>query len=133
MKRTMMIALVAGAAVLLYFLYAKGIIFANFESVTPKRAYEMIQNDPDVVILDVRRPEEYREGHLEGARLIPVQELDRRLADLEMLKHKTILVYCRSGIRSVMASRKLAANGFKPYNLKGGINAWKNEGLPLAN
>ena len=117
----------------LYFLYLKGYILANFESLTPKQAYEMIQNDPDVVVLDVRTPQEYAEGHLQGSTLVPVQTIDRALGEgkLEPLKGKKIVVYCRSGVRSVKASRKLADHGFVPYNVKGGINAWKSEGLPV--
>ncbi len=115
----------------LYFLYSKGIIFANFESVKPAAAYEMIKKDPDIVILDVRTEQEYRQdGHLKGAKLIPLQELGKRLSELEPYKKREILVYCRSGHRSVKASRLLADRGFKPLNIEGGIIGWKHAALP---
>jgi rhodanese-related sulfurtransferase len=116
----------------IYVLYTKGIIFANFESVSPKVAYEMIQSDDEnnVTILDVRTPEEFKkDGRIAGAKLIPVEQLSQ---NLEMLKKsKKILVYCRSGSRSVYASRILEKNGFEPLNMNGGINGWKSEKLPL--
>ncbi len=119
-------------AAALYFLYSKGIIFANFESVAPSTAYEMIESDPQAVVLDVRTQQEYRQdGHLQKALLIPVQELGKRLGELEPYKKRKIFVYCRSGHRSVKAARMLADSGFVPINIEGGINAWKRKGLPV--
>ncbi|CAA6816535.1 MAG: Rhodanese-like domain protein [uncultured Sulfurovum sp.] len=116
----------------IYVLYSKGIILANFESVSAKVAYEMIENNDEdnLTILDVRTPEEFKtEGRIAGAKLIPVSELNKNLAMLD--KSKKVLVYCRSGSRSVHASRILESNGFIPLNMNGGINAWKSEKLPL--
>jgi len=115
----------------IYVLYSKGIIGANFESVSAKVAYEMLEkDDSNLSILDVRTPEEFKaDGHLVGAKLIPVDQLAKNLNMLD--KSKTILVYCRSGSRSVYASRVLEKNGFTPLNMSGGINAWKSEKLPL--
>ncbi len=122
--------LVLGAA--FYFLYSKGIIFANFESVGAKTAYEMIRKKPDIVVLDVRTEEEYtNDGHLENARLLPLQRIEKEPDLLDSFKGKTLLVYCRSGHRSVAAARILNKLGIKAINLEGGINAWKREGLPV--
>lgn len=115
----------------IYVLYSKGFIGANFESVSPKIAYEMIEKDEsNLTILDVRTPEEFKaDGHLVGAKLIPVNQLAKNLTMLD--KSKKILVYCRSGSRSVQASHILEKNGFTPLNMSGGINAWKSAKLPL--
>jgi len=115
----------------IYVLYSKGIIGANFESVSAKVAYEMLEkDDANLTILDVRTPEEFKaDGHLVGAKLIPVDQLAKNLNMLD--KSKRVLVYCRSGSRSVYASRVLEKNGFTPLNMSGGINAWKSEKLPL--
>ena len=115
----------------IYVLYSKGIIGANFESVSAKVAYEMLEkDDSNLTILDVRTPEEFKaDGHLVGAKLIPVDQLAKNLKMLD--KSKKVLVYCRSGSRSVYASRVLEKNGFTPLNMSGGINAWKSEKLPL--
>lgn len=75
------------------------------------------------VLLDVRSYEEFDEGHIEGATLIPVDELADRWVEVE--EYDKILVYCRSGNRSVTASEILLDVGFEEvYNLLGGINAW---------
>jgi len=114
-----------------YVLYSKGLIMANFESISPKVAYEMIEHDEgNLTILDVRTPEEFKvDGHLANATLIPLGQLPQNLNMLD--KSKKILVYCRSGSRSVQATRLLVKNGFSPVNMDGGINGWKAEKLPL--
>ncbi len=117
----------------LFFLYQKGYILANFENLSPKEAYSLLkQKKEEFVILDVRTPQEVMEdGKIPGSILIPVDTLGNNIEKLEKFKNKKILVYCRSGNRSVAASRILSSLGFKVYNLRGGINAWKEEGLPL--
>jgi len=120
------------AGILVYLLYQKGIIFAGFESVTPAQAYNIYQDD-NITLLDVRTKEELKkDGFIEGAVNIPVQRLAHDIALLKGDKNSTILVYCRSGNRSVTAGRILVKNGYKVYNLKGGINAWKKQKLPVA-
>lgn len=116
----------------IYVLYTKGIILANFESISVKVAYEMIENDVEnnLTILDVRTPEEFKkDGRLVNAKLIPVGVLSKNFKMID--KSKKVLVYCRSGSRSVYASRVLESNGFSPLNMIGGINAWKSEKLPI--
>jgi len=81
-------------------------------------------------MLDVRTPEEYAEGHIKGATLIPVQVLAERLA--EVPKNKQVYVYCHSGVRSARASKMLAKHGFSNIeNVVGGIVAWKKAGYPV--
>ena len=115
----------------LYMLYNKGIILANFESVNSKVAYEMIGSDEgNLTVLDVRTVDEFKkDGHLVDAKLIPLQLLEKNLNMLD--KSKKILVYCRSGSRSVSASRILSDAGFTVVNMSGGIIDWKAEKLPL--
>jgi len=115
----------------IFVLYSKGIILANFESVSAEEAYTMIQNDDEdnLTILDVRTPEEFKmDGYISGAKLIPVDELSKNLSWLN--SSKKVLVYCRTGSRSVSAARILEKNGFVPINLNGGISTWKAEKLP---
>jgi len=82
------------------------------------------------IMLDVRTPEEYAEGHIKGAVLIPVQVLAERLA--EVPKDKQVYVYCHSGKRSARASKLLAKHGFTNIeNVMGGIVAWKKAGYPI--
>ena len=115
----------------IYVLYSKGLIMANFESISPKVAYEMIQNDEgNLTILDVRTPQEYKkDGRIANAKIIPLSYLEDNLKMLD--KSKTILVYCRSGSRSVSASRTLNDNGFTAINMSGGLLEWQSEKLPV--
>lgn len=117
-------------AIAIYFAYSKGWIFTNFESITPKQAYSLLQDDENVTLLDVRTPEEFAQEHIEGATLIPVQVLSEKLSELQSVKGNKIIVYCHSGNRSVAASRLLVKNGFTPLNLKGGISEWSAKGFP---
>ena len=112
---------IAMAGLLFYFAYTKGWILANFEFITPKQAEALILNDDNVTLLDVRTVEEYKSGHIRGAKLIPVGKLEANLDKLKADRHKKIIVYCRSGNRSVAASRILEKHGFVPLNVKQGM------------
>jgi len=74
-------------------------------------------------LLDVRSPEEYAGGHLPGAVNIPVQELDRRLAEAGP-RDGALIVYCRSGHRSARASELLRRHGFTKVHNLGPMTAW---------
>ncbi len=104
-----------------WFSYTKGWILANFESIDAKTALTLLENDNNISLLDVRTIPEYKEGHLRDATLIPINTLANNLDKLKNVKNKKIIVYCRSGSRSVVASRILEKNGFTPLNVKGGI------------
>ena len=101
----------------------RGIKHMNVEN-----AQELVK-DSTVTILDVRTPQEFAEGHIQRARLVPVAEINDKIGELSTLKDKQILVYCHSGNRSAVASRILQKNGFtKVDNLDGGISAWTARG-----
>lgn len=100
---------------------------SGYADVNVSEAKQMIESNPDLVILDVRTLEEYESGHIENAVLIPVSELESKLNELD--KVKETLVYCRSGGRSATASQILIDNEFTSvYNMLGGITAWRDEG-----
>jgi rhodanese-related sulfurtransferase len=87
-------------------------------------------NDSSYYILDVRTKEEFSQGHINGAKLIPVSELEGRLGELP--KDKPIIIYCRTGGRSLKAATILVDNGFKAvFNMEDGIVDWKNKGYPV--
>ena len=97
----------------------------NIEKMEEKEFAELIA-DSDVVILDVRKADEFAEGHIKGAVLIDQYQSDfLEQAKAKLPIDKTIAVYCRSGRRSANAAGKLADIGYKCVNLKGGIIAWK--------
>lgn len=89
-------------------------------------------NREDALVLDVREAAEFAQGHIPGARHIPLGELARRIGELEKFKGKPIVVACRSGHRSAGACGILEKNGFENvYNLAGGMIAWEAANLPV--
>jgi len=120
-KVTNILYWIAMVGLVFYFAYTKGWFLANFESIDAKTALTLLENDDNVSLLDVRTIPEYKEGHLRDATLIPLDTLSKHLKMLKEVKNKKIIVYCRSGSRSVAASRILEENGFTPLNVKGGI------------
>jgi len=102
---------------------------AQIISISVEEVLKIIENDEDYIIVDVRTKDEYGGGHLEGALLIPVQELEGRLD--ELAKDDALIVYCRSGGRSRNASEILVSNGFQRVYDMGGINTWNDKGYPI--
>ena len=93
---------------------------------------QVILKDLNPLILDVRMPYEYNSGHLKEALLIPVQELQRRVTELNKFKDKPIFIYCATGNRSTVAAKILQDNGFKKiYNLRHGIVGWIQDGYSI--
>jgi len=105
----------------------------GYEKADVKHAYEHWQagakSPVPFIFIDVRTPEEYRAGHIEGAKLIPLQQLEERLA--EVPKERRVYVYCRSGKRSTAAANILVKAGYTNVeNIQGGITSWREAGYP---
>lgn len=99
---------------------------SKVKNVSAEEAYALINEDSEFIILDVRTKEEYDSGHIPGAKLIPVQILPMKLAELDKYKEKPVLVYCASGGRSPRAVDTLVNNSFKKiYHLSRGISSWR--------
>ena len=107
---------------------------ATIEDITPQEAFTLIQNNqnnPDFVIIDVRTPAEFDGEHIENATNIDFYSEAFRDMLNTLDKNKTYLVYCAVGGRSGSALDIMAELNFKEvYNILGGINQWKAEGLP---
>lgn len=86
--------------------------------------------DADHLLIDVRTPEEFASGHIEGAVNIPVEALASRLA--EVPSGQPIVVYCRSGNRSATASQILANAGYSGIYDLGGLQGWISQGFPVS-
>lgn len=104
----------------------------KFKTVPPQE-FQKLMNDKNIIILDVRTPEEVSEGKIPGAINIDYYSntFEQQISKLD--KSKTVMVYCRSGGRSAKASEILANKGFKVINLGGGIQSWLSQGLPIQN
>jgi queuine tRNA-ribosyltransferase len=89
-----------------------------------------LREDSDAILVDVREPEEWREGHVAGARHIPMGQLPAELASLP--RQAPIYLICRSGARSHRAAAHMLTAGFeRARNVKGGMIAWERAGLPV--
>lgn len=96
---------------------------ASYQDVGGAQAKQLIDSDSTLQIVDVRSPEEFAEGHIQGAKLIPIDELTARMGEID--KTKPVFVYCLSGARSAQAAQVLVQSGYsKVYNLTNGINDW---------
>ena len=107
----------------------------EFEEIEPKEAFTILEkhrDDPNFVILDVRTPKEYDEGHIENAYLLNVKS-DSFEDELEKMdKDKKYFVYCKAGIRGCKAADLMEKHGYKEiHNIIGGIDKWKQNRLPL--
>jgi rhodanese-related sulfurtransferase len=103
---------------------------AKYGNVTVDEARSLIEGRPDLVVLDVRTPSEYDDGHIEDAINIPVDELEGRFGELD--PGDELLVYCRTGNRSIRAVRLLEENGFtNVFHMDGGVVAWGEAGYSL--
>ena len=101
------------------------------KTVSPEEVHQLSLTDSAVVLLDVRTDLEYHGEHVANTILIPVQELESRIAELDSVKSKKIIAICRSGNRSNRAAAILMDQGFEAYNMLGGMLKWKAEGYPI--
>lgn len=95
-----------------------------YMQITAKEAKNIMNNETDYLILDVRTEEEFAEAHIEGAILIPDYEIAQKAESILTNKDQLILVYCRSGRRSKIAASELAAMGYTNIKEFGGIIDW---------
>ena len=98
-----------------------------YEQITPKEAKKIMDSGEDHIILDTREQDEFEEGHIPGAILIPYTEIENKAEEMLPDKDKLILVYCRSGRRSKIAAESLAKLGYTNIKEFGGIIDWPYE------
>jgi rhodanese-related sulfurtransferase len=126
------LSLAGGAIGYVYFgpSSSQDIAAIGFQSITPLEAKKLIETRKDLLLVDVRSPEEFQGGSLPGARLIPFWDFTKGRYDLP--QGKPILLICAVGGRSLACGQMLAAKGYREvYNLKGGLEAWAEQRVPL--
>ncbi|HEU4623561.1 MAG TPA: rhodanese-like domain-containing protein [Steroidobacteraceae bacterium] len=102
----------------------------SFMAISPQDAIRLMNQN--ALVLDLRPPEAFAAGHLAGARNLPFEQIGKAGETLKKYKEKPIVVYCETGATSGSAARKLAEQGFtKVVNLRGGLQAWRAENLPV--
>ena len=102
----------------------RGVVYVN---ITAEEAKQIMDTEEDYIILDVRTQEEYDQGHIPGAILIPNTEITAQAEEVLTDKDQLILVYCRSGRRSKLAAETLAQLGYTNVKEFGGIIDWPYE------
>ena len=98
-----------------------------YKQISAEEAKNIMDSGEEHIILDVREQNEYDAGHIPGAILIPYTEIEQKAEKVIPEKDKLILVYCRSGRRSKIASASLARLGYTNVKEFGGIIDWKYE------
>jgi rhodanese-related sulfurtransferase len=99
-------------------------------SLLPSELQSLLASGAPAQLLDVRSYPEFAAGHLRGARLLPLDDLPRRLDEID--RHQPVVVVCRTGKRSALAREALGRAGFERVaDLAGGVAAWQDAGLPL--
>ena len=97
---------------------------AKFQKISAEKAKKMLDENPDILLVDVRSEAEYKERHIPGATLLPLPEIDSKATEVLPDKDAVIIVYCRSGMRSANAANRLASMGYTRIYDMGGINGW---------
>lgn len=109
------------------FAYINSKSTSGYIKISPQEAKEIMDNEDDIIILDVRTLEEYNSGYIQGAICIPNEVINSEAENQLTDKNKQILVYCRSGNRSRQASEALIEMGYKNVKDFGGIIDWPYE------
>ncbi len=103
----------------------------TYNEISVDQAYAILSADGSVFLLDVRSQDEYEEGHIPGAYLIPHTEIAQRKAELPADLSAPVVVYCLAGYRSAQASSVLSDLGYSNVsNVAGGFSEWKAKGYP---
>ncbi len=95
---------------------------------SPQQVAQLI-SEGGIQLIDVRQPHEHQAGHIEGSRLIELAELPGLVESIDPTV--PVILYCRSGGRSGMATDALSAAGYDAHNMTGGMLEWHAAGLPM--
>lgn len=124
----MTVRAIMGAAILIVASVAWA---GNVPDITQESVLQSIKASNAPLILDVRTPEEFKQGHVPGAVNIPHAEVANRLAELGGKKDRDMVVYCEKGGRAAKAANVLTKEGFTNVkHLVGDMSAWRDENLP---
>lgn len=99
-------------------------------TISAEEVEEKLKHGRRPFLLDVRQPEEFRRGHIAGAKLIPLGQISRRMGEIP--SGREIVCICATGHRSVPAARKLTSAGYAASSMKKGMIAWKAARLPVS-
>jgi phage shock protein E len=101
----------------------------NVPQMSAAQIQAKLDEKPAPILIDVRQPEEYRTGHISGAKLIPLGNLMKSIREIP--HNREIICVCQSGSRSQAAAQQLIAAGYSVVNLRGGMDGWQRAGLQI--
>ena len=109
---------------------AATVLAAGYRDIRAAEARNLLATKKNAYLLDVRTPDEFRQGRLQGAVLIPINEVERRIGEIP--RNRPIVVYCAVGSRSGLVAAFLAQKGYREvYNVTDGIVGWYRNGFPV--
>lgn len=131
-RRTFRLCILFSALLFLPFQQSNAQDRGKIKTIKPTTFQKKLDKKENAQLIDVRTPEEFNESHLPDAINYNVADstLHHKIHHLD--KSKPVYVYCRSGVRSLKAANFLKEQGFKVFNLKGGILDWQSRNLPLS-
>jgi rhodanese-related sulfurtransferase len=116
--------------VMLFTLLVGQVFAATARDISSREAKGLMEKNAKIFILDVRTPDERRQGYIAGSTLIPMDTVERRIA--EVPKNRPVLVYCAVGSRSRVVAQALARHGYgEVYNMQDGIYGWYRNGFAI--
>lgn len=105
---------------------------SSVPTITAEKVKEAVDAKADILLLDVRTPQEYANAHLDSSINVPVDEISKKIEKIITDKAKTIYVYCLSGARSSQAVNEMIKRGYSHvYSMKNGMLAWRIKGYPI--
>ena len=116
--------LVLVMALIMTTVFILGSCGTGYKQISQDEAMQIMEEESGYLIVDVRRPDEFAEGHIEGAINVPNEGIAEEMPEELPDKDQLLLIYCRTGRRSKEASEKLAKIGYKNVYEFGGINTW---------
>ena len=116
--------LVLVMALIMTTVFILGSCGTGYKKISQDEAMKIMEEESGYLIVDVRRPDEFAEGHIEGAINVPNEGIAEEMPEELPDKDQLLLIYCRTGRRSKEASEKLAKIGYKNVYEFGGINTW---------
>ncbi len=102
----------------------------NTSRLSPAQAVQLI-NHQNAVVVDIRSPELFADGHIVDAVSLPLTELEQKVKKLDKFKSQPLLIVCAAGQESLRAAAQLTKQGFQPVILAGGLRAWREASMPV--
>lgn len=120
-------------AALLFMLISNEVsgLFRGYKALTPGALTQLI-NRNDALLIDMSNKQDYDQGHIVGAKHVPLSQFDPESKELLKVKELPVAMYCKTGQTSATAAARLVKSGFKNvYWLEGGLGAWRQAELPV--